>query len=205
MEDKKYVLKYTLDKIIAAFLVLILSPLLLIIFIVIFIEGLVCEESKGSAIYKETRISQGRTFRLYKFRVIKQSVIDKMAPSDSATFLQLKKENVTRAGSFLIRFYLDEILQLFNVLKADMSMVGPRPRIPVIYEKDLNDGYSALKFLRGGITGPHQLSKGTPALSLDRSEEYHEKCDSYSSMELLAYDIGLLARTVLKVVKREGL
>lgn len=203
--DKKFIIKYTFDKIIAAILILLLSPLFMAISLAIVIDGVVHKECRGSIFYTETRISQGKPFKIYKFRVLKQSVINKMTIEDSATFLQLKKENTTCVGKVLIKFYLDELPQLLNVLRGEMSLVGPRPRIPRIYEKDLKDGYSALKFLRGGITGPHQLSKGTPALSLDRSEEYHEKCDDYTATQLLAYDIGILARTFVKVIKREGL
>jgi len=203
--EKKYLLKYATDKVLVAIFILLLSPLMTAIFIAIWIEGLFCKDSKGAAIYRETRISQGKPFIIYKFRVLKQCVIEKMTESDSATFLQANPENVTRTGKILIKFYFDELPQLFNILSGQMSLVGPRPRISLVYQSDLKNGYVALKFLRGGITGPHQLSKGTPDLSLHRSEEYYNRCKTYAPLKLLIYDLSIILRSPLKIAKAEGL
>jgi len=201
----KYLLKYTVDKVLVAIFIFLLSPLMVGIVIAIWIEGLFCNDSKGAVIYRETRISQDKPFIMYKFRVLKQCVIEKITESDSATFLQTNPENVTHAGKILIKFYFDELPQLFNILSGQMSLVGPRPRIPFIYQSDVKNGYAALKFLRGGITGPHQLSKGTPDLSLHRSEEYYNRCKIYSPLKLLIYDLSIILRSPLKIMKAEGL
>lgn len=201
----KYLLKYTVDKVLAVVFIFLLSPLMLAIFIAIWAEGLFCKDSKGAAIYRETRISQGKPFVMYKFRVLKQCVIEKMTESDSATFLQTDPKNVTCIGSILIKVYFDELPQLFNILFGKMGLVGPRPRISRIYQSDVKNGYVALKFLRGGITGPHQLSKGTSNLSLHRSEEYYNRCKIYGPLKLLIYDLSIILRSPLKIMKAEGL
>jgi len=201
----KYLLKYTLGKIIAAALIVLVSPINLIIMLAIWIEGLFDKNAKGPVIYKEKRISQGHPFVLYKFRTLKMAVINKMIDSDSASFLQSKKNNTTRIGKLLIRIYFDEMPQIFNVFSGKMSFVGPRPRIQRVYEEDLKKGYAALKYLRAGISGPHQITKGENDFSLKKSEEYYLKSTEYSSLKLLAYDIGILCKTILKVFKAEGL
>jgi len=208
IKDKlKPLVKYTADKIFSIILLFLFSPLLTIIFLSIWLEGFFCSTSKGSALYKEVRISQGKLFNMYKFRTLKTSVIEKMSPTGSATFLQTNRSNTTRTGKALVKFYLDELPQLFNILKGEMSLVGPRPRIASVYEKDLKNGYSGLKFLKGGITGLHQLSKGASNFSVnpDKSEEYYSKYKSCSAFQLLMYDINIMHRTCFKIIKGEGL
>ena len=203
--NNKYFLKYTLDKIVAALLIILASPVMLAIVIAMWVEGFFNAGAKGPAIYKEKRISQGNPFILYKFRTLKMAVINKMMESDSATFLQVKKENTTRIGRLLVKVYFDEMPQLFNVISGKMSFIGPRPRIQRVYQEDLGNGYTALKYLRAGISGPHQISKGENDFSLKKSEEYYRNSAKYGPLRLLVYDAGLMCKTVLKILKAEGL
>ncbi len=198
-------LKYTTDKLIAVILIILLSPVMLIIITAMWIEGLVNEDSKGTPMYREKRISQGKPFILYKFRTLKMDAINKMTETDSATFLQNNNKNTTRTGKLLIKVYFDEMPQLFNIVAGKMSLVGPRPRIPQVYEEDLRNGYTALQYLRAGITGPHQVTKGKRNCSLERSEEYYRKTMEYGSFKLLVYDLGIMVRTIFTVLQAKGL
>jgi len=204
---RNYLLKYAVDRILAAIFVVILSPLMGIILVGMRIEAFLDSEYRCSPLFKEIRVSQGKPFTMYKFRVLKQSVIRKMTPSDFVWYLQFDRRNTTRVGKILLKFYLDELPQLFNILKGEMSLVGPRPRILPVYERDLKKGYSASKFLRAGVTGLHQLTKssGKPDSDPVQSEVYYEKCKIYGPIRLLLYDIEILAKTLLIIVAAKGL
>ena len=98
---------------------IILSPLFLIIFV------LVKTDSKGPVIYKQTRVGKnGKDFSVLKFRSMKQD-------SESKGLLTVggKDPRITRTGYFIRKYKLDELPQLINVLKGDMSFVGPRPEV----------------------------------------------------------------------------
>lgn len=203
--NEKFRLKFGVDKLFALLAGALFSPLIALICLSIWIEGLFFRESRGSVFHREERISQGKRFCLLKFRVLKTSVSRKMTENDSATFLQFETENTTWTGKLLIKFYLDEVPQFFHILMGRMSFVGPRPRIPSVYEEDLQEGFTALQYLRGSITGPHQLAKGIENNPRYLSEQYLEKCRAYTPVELLRYDLGVMYKTIFKNLKGEGL
>lgn len=169
------------------------------------IEGLVFSDTKGPLFYRETRISYGKPFGLYKFRVLKASALQKAQQEGSVWFVQFDTRNTTVMGKILIQCYLDEMPQLFNILLGQMSFVGPRPRAPFIYQENLEEGFTALRYLKGGITGPAQLAKGVMENPLPLSEEYLERCQTYGAVKLLKYDLGIMGKSVFKLMKAEGL
>ncbi len=198
--------KYRMDPLFAGVLLTVLSPLLLIIILAIKIEGILDPDARGSIFWKETRISRGKPFHIYKFRVLKASALSRMKPGESVWPYQQDREgNVTRVGRILLQAYLDERPQFIKVVRGAMSVVGPRPRAPATYETDLARGSIALRYLKGGITGPHQLFKGSVFQSPARSNDYYEKCRAYGTLELFLYDLGILWQTVFKLIKAEGL
>ena len=203
--SKKLYLKFAVDKCFSWGLLMIVSPLILAIALEMLIEGLIRKDSKGPIFYREKRISQGKPFPLYKFRVLTASALQKVAQENSVWFLQFEKKNTTMMGKILIQCYLDELPQLLNIFLGQMTFVGPRPRIPSIYEDDLKDGYTALKFLKEGITGPSQLAKGLLKNGLPLSEAYLTRCNSYGPIKLLKYDLGIMWKSVFKIMKAEGL
>ena len=97
------------------------SPLLIIIYIAIVIE------SRGGGFYMQTRVGKdGKNFKLYKFRSMR---VD--SDSKSQITIGARDPRITKTGLFVRRFKIDELPQLLNVLKGDMSLVGPRPEVPL--------------------------------------------------------------------------
>jgi len=204
--NKDLYLKFSVDRCISWALLMLTSPLFFLIACGMWIEGVFNRNARGPVFYREERISRGKPFSLFKFRVLTAAALQKAATEDSVWFLQFEKENTTLMGKILIQCYLDEMPQLLNIFQGHMSFVGPRPRVPPIYEENLADGYSALKYLKGGITGPAQLAKGlVEDGGLGLSEEYLKKCNSYGPIKLFKYDLGIMWKSVFKLMKAEGL
>ena len=202
---KQLYLKPIVDRCIAWFFLMPASPVIIFIACCIWIEGLFFKNSRGPVFYREERISQGKPFHLFKFRVLTASALQDVAQKDSVWFIQFDKRNTTIVGEILIQCYLDEMPQLLNIYLGQMSFVGPRPHALPIYEEELSEGYIALKYLKGGITGPAQISKGIIKNLMPLSEKYLKLCNSYGSLKLLKYDLGIMWKSVFKLLKAEGL
>jgi putative colanic acid biosynthesis UDP-glucose lipid carrier transferase len=139
------------DKSLALAIVIITSPALLLISIIIKLT------SRGPIFYAQERLSwNGRRFRMYKFRTMPVDVEQSTGP----IWASGAEQRATSVGSFLRQTSLDELPQFWNVLKGDMSIVGPRPERPVFVEKfrDEIPGYMQKHMVKGGITGWAQIN-----------------------------------------------
>ena len=176
----------------SALLLVVLSPLFLVIMLAI------SADSAGGVIFKQKRAGlYSRPFTLYKFRTMYRS-----APRDVATAELMEADRyVTPVGRFLRQPSLDELPQLWNVLKGDMSFVGPRP--VVLTEQtllDLRAQWEADR-VRPGITGLAQI-KGRDELPIYRKALYDRYYARHLSFRL---DWRILRYTVRYVLKREGI
>lgn len=182
-------LKRAMDIFISAFLLLLTLPLWIFIAIAIKLD------SKGPVIFKHERVGyRGKRFVLYKFRTM---FVDTPPFSESP-----KREDdprITRVGRFLRKTSLDELPQLLNVLKGEMSLVGPRPEMPFIVER-----YSAWERRRleakPGITGLWQIL-GRKDLPLQENIHYDFY---YIKNRSIMLDLMILLKTIPAVLKREG-
>lgn len=175
--------KRFLDIVLSFIALVLLSPLFLIIAILskIFIHGKI--------IYAQARPGRnGKIFKLYKFR----SMNDKRGPSGA---LLPDAERITKFGKILRRLSLDELPQLFNILRGDMSIVGPRPRLVsdmIFYDQDVFLGYR----LRPGLTGLDQVSGGrsqsTWETIFEKNLEYQKKVTFWGDIKIIIKTIGVV-------------
>ena len=155
-------------------------------------------ESPGPVLYAQQRVGQaGRIFRLYKFRSMHTD-----AESAGARWAAKEDMRVTRLGRILRKTRADEVPQLWNVLKGDMSLVGPRPERPVFcdaFEKRIH-GWHYRTCVRPGITGVAQVNGGYDLLPKDKV-----RLDlDYIRHRGMALDLKVLAQTVSVIVSGRG-
>jgi lipopolysaccharide/colanic/teichoic acid biosynthesis glycosyltransferase len=204
---RNYVLKRIFDIGFASLAIILLSPLLLILII------LVRATSPGPAIFRQSRVGEGgRPFTFYKFRSMRRDAGDAIHRAAAARFLHGQKvadglngyklardPRVTHLGAILRATSLDELPQLFNILKGDMSFVGPRPPVP--YEVDHYRYRHHYRFLvKPGLTGIWQVY-GRSRVDFETlvSMDLHYVTDG-----TLWLDIKLILLTVGVVLRRSG-
>lgn len=179
------------------FAILLLLPLWIIVAIAI-----KCD-SKGPVFFKqERRTKNGRVFKMLKFR----SMVVDAEKSGAGLFNYKDDPRVTKVGRFLRNSSIDELPQLFNIFKGDMSVVGPRPC--VVYElgdfDTLNKRYKKRFEMKAGLTGLAQV-KGRNDISWDEKVEYDNKyIDGFKKYGVFT-DIKILWLSVVKVFKKEDI
>lgn len=202
-------LKCLTDKVVAALLMLLLAPVFLVAFTALAIDMLLVARDRGSWLYRERRISCGREFDLLKFRVLREDVVAEMhRRGGHARLEEANPENLTWAGRHVLkRWYLDELPQLVNVLRGQMSLVGPRPWPVSMVREQVAEGLDYRNLIRAGLTGPAQVSKGVPdPVSYARLDlAYVEACRTQSSGRLLRYDLAILYQTLRVILRGQGL
>ena len=188
---------------------IILFLVLMIPFMLISI--LVKATSKGPAIFKQKRVGQnGRPFMCYKFRTMYNDADDRLrtllvkdpeARAEWQAYYKLKNDpRITKIGNFLRKTSLDELPQIFNVLRGEMSLVGPRPVTQDEIETYYKDKAKLCFCVPPGITGLWQVSGRS-----NTSYEYRVSLDSwYVRNWNLWLDVVILMKTFYVVLKREG-
>jgi exopolysaccharide biosynthesis polyprenyl glycosylphosphotransferase len=178
------------------------TPILLIV------AALVKVDSRGSVLFRQNRVGRGgRLFKIYKFRTMvagaeerRDELMGRSIYPDRRLFKIVGDPRVTRLGSWLRRTSLDELPQLFNVLKGDMSLVGPRPPIPS--EVDLYEAHHYARFdVKPGITGPWQVAGRNRITDFEQIVALETR---YIRDWSLLSDIGILFRTVSVVLQMRG-
>jgi putative colanic acid biosynthesis UDP-glucose lipid carrier transferase len=187
-------LKRALDVVVAGALLALAAPLMVAIAIAIRID------SRGPVMFRQSRLGLGgRPFAILKFRTM--NVIE---DGDTAVQATRNDTRVTRIGSFLRAASLDELPQLVNVLKGDMSLVGPRPHATAhdaLYTA-LIANYELRQRVKPGITGWAQVNGyrgGTPTIDLMQMRVDHDAW--YVANASLALDLKILMRTPFEVLR----
>lgn len=173
-------IKRALDLVVAILVLLLLSPILVAVAVLIKLD------SPGPVFFRQARSGvDGKTFQLFKFR------------SMSATndvYVVEKCDEVTRVGKWIRRTSLDEVPQLLNVVKGEMSLIGPRPWLPEYFEV-MNDDQRRRYRVRPGITGLAQ-STGRNGLSIFEKIQYDLK---YVDKISFITDLSIIKNTFISL------
>lgn len=186
--------KRLFDLFISFAILLLLFPLFIIVAVLIKLD------SKGPIFYLQSRVGEnGRVFRIYKLRTMTNKERD---PNVKQTYLQ--DPDITRIGGLLRRFKIDELPQIWNVFIGDMSLVGPRPALPSLYEKF---GEIAKKRceVRPGMTGWAQVNGNIylpweERLCLDR--EYVDRMSFMLDLRILVKTVAIVLFGEEKYIKK---
>ena len=147
------ILKFVFDKVVSLVGIIVLSPVLLIVAL------LIKWKMPGPILFCQQRVGRyGRIFTVYKFRTMTVKAEASVASrnSEASSIASQEQSRITPLGEKLRRYKLDELPELWNVLKGDMSFVGPRPDVPG-YADQLQGEDREVLLLRPGITGPASL------------------------------------------------
>lgn len=182
----KFFFKRLLDIVISIVALLALSPVIITVMLCLFLSG------NGSPFFYQARPGKGeKTFKIIKFK----SMSDER---DADGQLLPDKDRLTRLGAFIRKTSLDEVPQLINVLKGDMSLVGPRPLL-IAYLPYYTEREKLRHSVRPGITGLAQVS-GRNSVTWDEKLELDAK---YAETLSFIGDVKILIQTLLKVIRRK--
>jgi exopolysaccharide biosynthesis polyprenyl glycosylphosphotransferase len=175
---------------------IILSPLLLLTALLVKLT------SKGPVLYSQVRVGKdGELFQIYKFRTMKVDAEKETGPVWAAA----NDLRLTPIGNFLRRTHIDELPQLINIFKGEMSLIGPRPERPVFVEKFIKEisGYEKRLYVKPGITGLAQVWHRYDETIADVKKKL--KYDLlYVKKVCLWADVNIALRTVRVVLTGEG-
>ncbi|MCI8617927.1 MAG: sugar transferase [Clostridia bacterium] len=177
--------------------------------IIIYIANIIAKD-KGPVFYSQQRIGKdGKIFKMYKYRsmiVGADKILERYleenenAKKEYKEYKKLKNDpRVTKIGNFIRKTSLDEFPQFINVLKGDMSLVGPRPYLPREKE-DMGKYYTYIIESKPGITGFWQIAGRSDVTFEDRLKMDY----NYNQNKSLKTDMKLLIKTVINVAKKEG-
>ena len=177
----------------AAFLVLVASWLFPVIALFIRLD------SKGPILFRQRRVGlNGETFECLKFRTMRHDPEGK--------FVQAQKDDprITRVGAFLRKTNLDEVPQFINVMRGEMSVVGPRPHVPDLDHKfcDVVPGYLARNAVKPGVTGLAQVSGCRGETRSVREMTHRIRFDIFYTRNVsLFIDLKIIVLTVMRVLQ----
>jgi lipopolysaccharide/colanic/teichoic acid biosynthesis glycosyltransferase len=200
--------KRAFDMLASGCALLLLSPLLLLVAAVIAVE------SKGPVIFKSKRVGAGyHIFDFYKFRSMRNNANKELdalsnlnqydkSEAGKTTFVKLKNDpRVTKIGAFIRKYSIDELPQLYNVFKGDMSLVGNRP-LPLYEAETLTSNEWTMRFLGpAGLTGLWQVSRRGRE---DMSERERKKLDNFYAQNFSFWlDVKIILKTFPAMVQKE--
>jgi lipopolysaccharide/colanic/teichoic acid biosynthesis glycosyltransferase len=200
--------KRVLDESIALALLVALSPVFAFLFVAVGLDMAFRREDRGTWLYRERRVSRGREFDLLKFRTLRRDALAGMSGESHVRLLEADESNLTWSGRRILKpWYLDELPQLWNVVRGDMSLVGPRPWPPSMVATQVGHGLTYRNDFVAGWTGPAQVQKGATETSghAELDVAYVESARAAGARTLLRTDLAILWKTLLVMARGEGL
>lgn len=184
-------IKRMIDIIMSFLGIVVLSPVLIVLSIVI------KATSPGSILFKQERVGKNnKNFKIYKFRSMRTDT-----PKDVPThMLENPEQYITKVGKFMRKTSLDELPQLFNILKGDMSVIGPRPSLSNQFDLNKLRDENGASSIKPGLTGLAQIS-GRDELEI----EVKAKLDGeYAKKMSFVLDCKCFIKTITSVLKSDG-
>ncbi len=200
LSDYQLLVKRAFDLILSSIAIILVSPLMLISSLLVWLED------RGPVIFKQERVGEnGRLFIMYKFRTMVvnaqnlRSLVEKVDENGNLLHKFKSDPRVTRVGHLLRRLSLDELPQLINVLKGDMSLVGPRPELPYLVES--YRPWQRKRFaVPPGITGWWQVNgRSDRPMHLNTEDDMY-----YISNYSIWLDMSILVRTIWILIIGKG-
>ena len=196
--------KRAFDVAVSGSLLVALAPVYAVAIGVVAVDMLRCPRDRGPLLYREPRISAGRTFQLLKLRAVREDVL--VHAAGHVRPFEADVANLTWAGRRLLKpLYLDELPQLVNVLRGEMSLVGPRPWPEELVRRQVERGVDYRLRVPAGWTGPAQVTKGREAQFEQLDLEYVEALEHESGWQIVRRDARILRQTVATMLRGEGL
>ncbi len=208
MRKKIHPAKRLFDLIIVVVSAPLALPVTLLAMSAVTVENILRGRSSDPVFYRDIRVSGGVPFTLYKFNIFRGDVIDSLkARGEVVHTKQLEWDgDLTLTGKVLKQIYMDELPQVWCVLRGDMSIVGPRPVNQATYERFLNEGITVKSQIHAGLTGPYQSLKDDHSASshlLDQA--YIDFVATEPWYAIIFNDMRILLRTAKVVLKAKGL
>lgn len=181
-------------------ILLIVFFILPLFFIIIVISIIIMFDSKGGIFFKQERLGKGgEVFKIYKFR----TMIKNAEKIGTGIYTSNGDPRITKVGNLLRKTSLDELPQIINIIKGEMSFVGPRPPVP--YHPYKIEDYDSVKVLRfdmnPGVTGMAQ-AYGRNTLTWDERIEYDVQ---YVKNVSFLLDCKIIIKTILSVIRKENI
>lgn len=206
---KEPFLKRLFDITFSLILFLITLPLFFCILIAIVLEHLLCGDFFASLFYTEPRISQGKLFHLVKFNIFRPKFLKKVKREGVTVHskeLERRSGSMAFVGKIIKKIYLDELPQLYSIIKGDLSVVGPRPVHVSVYKKRLEKGDFTKSIIKAGLTGNFQSQKGlTNKTDQELDQEYIDFCKMNPGWKIVLYDIKIILRTIKVLIRAQGI
>jgi lipopolysaccharide/colanic/teichoic acid biosynthesis glycosyltransferase len=207
-----FFIKQLTDKCVAGILIVICLPVFSLILLTMAVNMFICPKDRGRFFYREKRITRGKPFYILKFRMVKQKFAE-MAYQTNTSIRNYEDDlnQLTWTGRYLLKsWYLDELPQLFNIIKGDMSLVGPRPLAIPLVELQIQNGITFRNQIIAGLTSIGQIQYKGIEINKDCNREeldqqYVDYCLQNNQFKIWCFDMWVLFRTIRVLLEGKGI
>ena len=193
------------ERVLATLLLVPAAPVMALCAVAVRLEALVDRRARGPVFFLEDRVARGEVFKLIKFRTLDADALASLGPGPTH-IKGLESGHLTRVGRVLHRWYLDELPQLWNVVRGDMGLIGTRPWPIDVYEAEMARGITRKRDMPAGLVGPVQARKGSAdGAELELDLAYWDAFKTYPGWKLLLLDLRILLRSAKVQLEHKGL
>jgi lipopolysaccharide/colanic/teichoic acid biosynthesis glycosyltransferase len=169
------------------------------------LEGVFDADARGPVFFREDRISRGRVVRMLKFRTLTADALASLGPGPTHIGILEREGQLTRVGRVIRQWYLDELPQLWNIVRGDIFLIGTRPYPVALYEEELAEGITRKRDMPAGLIGPVQSRKGEKIDPLAVDADYWNAFRTFSGWQLLVLDLKIVVRSLRVQLQHRGL